>query len=309
MTKPLTIYTHTNFLKHDTGEEHPENIRRLETLLNLFEEEFPDIQKTESQKASIDQITRAHPYTYVEALENAVPTDHPIYLDGDTILSPGSWDAALRGAGGVCQAIDDIMSSTTKRAFCASRPPGHHAEPSQAMGFCLFNNVFIGARHAQEKHNVTKIAIVDFDVHHGNGTDTMARNADNIFYISTHQYPLFPMTGTPDTNIDQQVLNILLPEGSASEEFRKTYTDQIFPELEKFNPDLLMISAGFDAHKDDPLAGLNVTDQDFGWITMELCRIADQYCDGKVVSVLEGGYNLNALKTSVSEHLKSLLGG
>lgn len=304
-----SIYTHKAGLAHDTGFSHPERVERLKTVYELLEEEpFCDWPLVSADAASEDQIMLAHPYHYVERIKDSIPDKGHKSIDDDTIVSPGSWDAALHAAGAVCSAVDDVIYGKTERAFCAMRPPGHHAEPAHSMGFCMFNNIFIGARHAQEEHGIDKIAIVDFDVHHGNGTDTMTRHHDgSILFISTHQYPLWPMTGLEIDN-DENVMNFTLPPESGSDKFRDLYNRKVFPALEQFEPDLLMISAGFDAHRLDPLAQLNLEVDDFDWVTRELCAMADRHCGGRVVSVLEGGYNLDALRESVSAHLRALAG-
>lgn len=302
-----TIYTHDSGLHHDTGFSHPESIERLKTIHALLAEPpYADLARGTVTPAAEDRLTLAHPFHYVEKIRNAVPDTGHVQIDSDTILSPGSWDAALHAAGAVCSAVDDIVSGKTTRAFCAMRPPGHHAELATSMGFCLFNNIFIGARHAQDTHNFKKIAIVDFDVHHGNGTDVMTRNHDgSILFISTHQYPLWPMTGLEEDN-DDSVMNFCLPPESGSERFRALYNTKIFPALNRFAPDLLMLSAGFDAHRLDPLAQINLEVEDFAWVTKELGSIADQHTGGRIVSVLEGGYHLKALKQSVAAHLDAL---
>lgn len=297
------IYTHRSGLHHDTGPGHPECPARLQTLLDLFaENNWPTIT---AREAEYEWLARAHPEHYIDALQDLMPERGLAYIDGDTIVSPGTLDAALHAAGCVCHAVEDIIENKITRAFCAIRPPGHHAEPTRANGFCFFNNIFVGALHAQSL-GLAKIAIVDFDVHHGNGSDAMARLHNNIFYISSHQWPLFPGTGAPDDQVPGRVLNLPLPAGTGSLEFRAVYQAEVFPALDNFKPDLLMISAGFDAHKDDPLAQMELTEDDFTWITDELCKIADRHCGGRVVSVLEGGYNLDALKRSVKSHIKVL---
>lgn len=302
---PVSIYTHPVFEKHDTGPGHPESPARIRALFDLFHEKnWPVIA---ARDAELDWIARAHPMPYIDALHDALPDRGQIFLDSDTVMSPRSLEAALYAAGAVCQAVEDIVEGKTTRAFCAVRPPGHHAEPSQAMGFCLFNNIFVGALHAQSL-GLKKIAIVDFDVHHGNGSDVMARLHDDVFYASTHQTPLFPYTGGTDDNVPGRVLNVPLAAESGSAEFRQAYTGRVFPALREFVPDLLMISAGFDAHRDDPLAQINLDEGDFSWITEELCKIADSSAGGRVVSVLEGGYNIPALKSSVAAHILSLGG-
>ncbi|MBI2234259.1 MAG: histone deacetylase family protein [Micavibrio aeruginosavorus] len=292
------IYTHSSGLKHDTGPGHPECPERLQTLLDLFDE--LGLETITAPEAETEWIARCHPMRYIEAVMEAMPDRGLAQIDADTIASPGTWIAALHAAGAVCQAVEDVLAGKTGRAFCAVRPPGHHAEPSRSMGFCLFNNVFIGALHAQTL-GAQKIAIVDFDVHHGNGSDVMARAHENVFYISTHQWPLYPGTGGPGDQVPERVLNIPLPTGTNSAAFRAAYEEKAFPALEAFGPDLLMISAGFDAHKDDPLAQMDLVEDDFEWVTRGLCRIVP-----RAVSVLEGGYNLPALKSGVAAHLRGL---
>jgi acetoin utilization deacetylase AcuC-like enzyme len=299
----INIYTHTIGLRHDTGPGHPESPARLQTLLDLFDEMGLDT--IVAREADLQWIARAHPMRYIDALQDAIPDRGTILLDNDTVLSPASFDAALYAAGAVCQAVEDMAAGKATRAFCAMRPPGHHAEPEEAMGFCLFNNIFVGALHAQTL-GLKRVAIVDFDVHHGNGSDVMARLHDDIFYASTHQWPLFPNTGGPDDSVPGRVLNVQLAAGDGSDAFRAAYRDRVFPALHAFKPDLIMISAGFDAHRDDPLAQINLGEDDFEWVTGELCALADQYAGGKVVSVLEGGYDLPALKSCAAAHIRAL---
>lgn len=315
----LTIYTSPLSMKHDTGHGHPESPARLVMLESLFE--TLNLPVKQAKAADLETILLAHTEEYIFDLQDKTPDHGLTAIDGDTILSPDSYDAALYAAGAVCDAVDDIFSNDEDdnhagspsglHAFCAIRPPGHHAEPNAAMGFCLFNNIFIAARYAQEKYGVKKIAIVDFDVHHGNGTQTMTRahNAAHpdkpIFYISSHGYPLFPMSGDPADNNDT-LLNIRLPDHCGSEDFRHLYEPQVFPALETFAPDLLMLSSGFDAHKDDPLAPIMLETADYAWLTRRLCDIADKYTNGRLISVLEGGYHLEALKDCVHAHLREL---
>lgn len=299
-----TIYTHDIALSHDTGPTSLERAERLRALVPIL----ADYPQTTAQAATQEQLLRAHPLHYIQMIEDATPTSGLASLDSDTTLSPQSYDAALFAAGAACQAVDDVLTEKTKTAFCAMRPPGHHAEPTRAMGFCFFNNVFIAARHAQDAHGIKKIAIVDFDVHHGNGTDTMTRYHDgSILYISTHQYPLFPMSGLEEDN-EESVRNFTLPAGADSTAFRKLYETKVFPALNKFAPDLLLISAGFDGHRDDPYANWNLTEGDFDWVTRELKKIAEAHSHGKIISVLEGGYNLTALAACVKVHLAALDG-
>jgi acetoin utilization deacetylase AcuC-like enzyme len=331
----LKVYNSTFSKKHNTGDEHPENPKRIETIETLLNEpEFSSLEQVNCSPTDIEQIFYAHNEDYVFDLQDKTPDHGLTAIDGDTILSPASFDAALYAAGACIQAVDDICTpsetseegnntdspsrlrawrhSKTQKAFCLIRPPGHHAEPNTAMGFCLFNNVFIAARHAQMAHNIKKIAIIDFDVHHGNGTETMTRHHNAqypdqpIFYISTHGYPLFPMTGDPANN-DETTLNIRLPENCDSKEFRTIYENQVFPALHQFKPELIMLSSGFDAHRLDPLAPINLETADYGWLTGKLCDIADQHCQGRIISVLEGGYHLEALRDSVRAHLLGMM--
>lgn len=305
MTETLRLYSHPCFLKHDTGPGHPERAARLEALFVLFDEKGWSY--TTAHEADIKQIARAHDPRYIDKIEMATPDCGYAAADADTVLSPGSWEAALHAAGAVCQAVDDILSSAVLRAFCAVRPPGHHAFPDHAEGFCLFNNIFIGALHAQYTHDLKRIAILDFDVHHGNGSDAMARTHEGVFYASTHQWPLYPGTGLPESNVPGRIINTPLNPGDGSAAFRAAWSEKIFPELDKFAPELIFISAGFDAHKNDPLAQINLEDDDFGWITREIVKAADRHCGGRIVSVLEGGYDLPALTSGAAAHLDALI--
>jgi acetoin utilization deacetylase AcuC-like enzyme len=228
-------------------------------------------------------------------------------LDGDTLVSPGSREAALRAAGAVVAAVDAVVGGAASNAFCAVRPPGHHAEPDRAMGFCLFNNVVIGARHARQVHGLSRVAIIDFDVHHGNGTETQAFADKHLFYASTHQSPLYPGTGLGNDPGHQNVVNVPLPPHAGSDEFRMAMLEEILPALRSFRPELVIISAGFDAHRDDPLAELQLTEYDYAWATDELLAVANDVAEGRLVSALEGGYNLTALARSAAAHVKALM--
>jgi acetoin utilization deacetylase AcuC-like enzyme len=303
------LYTNRSGLKHDTGAGHPEQAARLSAIYSLFEEPpFSDLMLVEAEPADEEWILRAHADSYFYAVADAAPDSGTHRLDEDTVMSPGTWRAALDAAGAACLAVGDVCGGACARAFCAIRPPGHHALPTQAMGFCIFNNAFIAARHAQEVWGVKKVAIVDFDVHHGNGTDYMARRAENILFISSHQFPFWPGTGDPQYDEPGKTLNVPLPAGAGSALFRAEYESKVFPALEKFAPELLLISAGFDAHRDDPLGGLDLTEEDFAWVTRKLCEIADRHAKGRVISLLEGGYNLDALRASAAAHLRALAG-
>jgi acetoin utilization deacetylase AcuC-like enzyme len=261
----------------------------------------------EAPKASREQLGRVHPAYFVDALLKAVPERGLVQVDGDTILSPGSGEAALRAAGALVTAVDRVMSGELSNAFCAVRPPGHHAEPTNAMGFCMFNNVAVGALHARESLRLNRIAVLDFDVHHGNGTQAMFREDPDLFFGSSHQMPLYPGTGRRDERGRGNIHNAPLPPGAGGREFRQAWDGNILPALEAFRPEFILISAGFDAHRADPLANLNLTEADFAWATERLCRIADAVCDGRIVSTLEGGYDLDALAESAAAHVQVLM--
>jgi acetoin utilization deacetylase AcuC-like enzyme len=297
----LAIYTHPSFLKHDTGPGHPERAARLEVILELLDE--MKLETIPAREASWSELSRAHPESYLMALQDAIPDHGRALLDADTAISSQSWDAAAHAAGSVCQAVDDVLAGKTKRAFCAVRPPGHHAMPGNAEGFCLLANISIGALHALQK--LKRIAVVDFDVHHGNGTDAIARKHDGFFFASTHQWPMYPGTGLPEDDVPGRVVNRPLAANSGSTEFRAAW-NEILKHLDAFKPELVLISAGFDAHRDDPLAQINLTEDDYSWITGELVKIADKHANGRIVSALEGGYDLAALKNSVAAHIKTL---
>jgi acetoin utilization deacetylase AcuC-like enzyme len=307
-TDTLTLYINPAGPSHDTGRKHPECPDRLRTLYDLFQTKpFSGLKQVKAGHGAMKAILRAHPQRYIELITDNVPDSGLFMLTHDTVLSPGTLDAALEAVGAACQAVDDVATGRTKYAFCATRPPGHHAEPAEAMGYCIFNNAFIAARHAQAEHGLARVAIIDFDVHHGNGTDTLARGAEDILYISSHQFPLYPMTGHPKHNVPGKIVNAIMASGEGSETFRRLYADTLLPAIDDFRPDLLVVSAGFDAHKDDPLANINLDENDFRWITKELMTLADKHAQGRIVSVLEGGYNLDALRSSVAAHLETLL--
>jgi acetoin utilization deacetylase AcuC-like enzyme len=302
------LYTHPDCLGHDMGAGHPESPARLQAILAALRAPgFSDLDWAEAPDAEIDQIVRAHPPAYVEGLLAAVPRAGRVALDADTILSPGSGKAALRAAGAVIAAVDAVAREEIANAFCAVRPPGHHAEATTAMGFCLFNNVAVGAYHARAAHGLNRIAVVDFDVHHGNGTQAIFESDANLFYASTHQMPLYPGTGAASETGLGNIVNAPLPPFAGSAEFRKAMSDRILPALDAFRPEFLLISAGFDAHKADPLANLQFDEADFAWATDELLAIANRHCQGRVVSALEGGYDLAALSASAAAHVRRLM--
>ena len=302
------LVTHSACLEHETPPGHPECVARLRAVLGALEtEDFALLQRAEAPRASREQIARVHPMSHIERIESAVPAEGFRRIDADTAMSPGSGEAAFRAAGAVVYAVDEVMAGRARNGFCAVRPPGHHAEPETAMGFCLFNNIAIGALHAHEAHGRKRVAVVDFDVHHGNGTQAAFETNPDLFYASTHQWPLYPGTGRAGEYGVGNILNRCLQPGAGSAEFRAAISDVIIPALEQFRPDFIFISAGFDAHISDPLANLRLTDEDYGWVTAELVKTADRLCGGRVVSALEGGYDLQALASSARAHVKALM--
>jgi acetoin utilization deacetylase AcuC-like enzyme len=302
------LYTHPACLQHDMGAGHPESPARLQAILAaLAAPDFECLERAEAQLAGIDQIARAHPLAYVEGILKSVPRAGRVALDADTTLSPGSGEAALRAAGAVCAAVDAVASGETANAFCAVRPPGHHAEPMRAMGFCLFNNVAIGAHQARAVHGLRRAAVVDFDVHHGNGTQAMFQSDPEFFYASTHQMPLYPGTGAARETGVGNICNAPLPPNAGSAEFRAAMAERVLPALADFRPDIILISAGFDAHRADPLANLALETDDYAWATDELLAVADRHCQGRLVSALEGGYDLAALAASTAAHVRRLM--
>ncbi len=307
----VLFYTHPTGIEHDAGPGHPEAPVRLQAILKAVERAaLPGLERREAPRATIEQIERVHPAPYPASLLDRVPAEGHARLDPDTAMSPASGEAALRAAGAACAAVDAVIGGEAKAAFCAMRPPGHHAEPDRAMGFCLFNSIAIGALQARHVHGLRRIAVVDFDVHHGNGTQAAFWDDPDLLYVSTHQWPLYPGTGSPrETGVAGNIVNVPLGPGSGSDEFRVAVEARVLPAVDRFRPELLMISAGFDAHRADPLASLALTEQDFAWITDELGKLARSHAQGRIVSVLEGGYDPPALGRSVVAHLESLSHG
>src|SRR5580658_7803146 len=303
------LYTHPSCLEHDPGQYHPETPARLRAVLDaLSAPEFAALERREAPQASHDDRTRVHPPQFVERLLAAVPQAGHVGIDADTVMSPQSGEAALRAAGAVVSAVDAVISGEADNVFCAVRPPGHHAEPNRAMGFCLFNSVAVGALRARQVHGLARIAVVDFDVHHGNGTQACFWDDGSLFYGSTHQSPLYPGTGsTGETGAAGNIVNVPLPPMSGSQAFRLGMTRVLLPALDAFAPELLLISAGFDAHRSDPLAQLLLDEADYTWATERLCEIARQHAGGRVVSTLEGGYDLVALGASAAAHVRVLM--
>ena len=299
------LITHDDCLHHVTPPGHPEQVARLEYIheaLNSL-----DVIRVEAELARKEDIATLHPITYIEKIEAAVPDNGWASIDGDTHLSPGSFQAALRAAGGVLQAVDLVMSQTAQNAFVAVRPPGHHAEKETAMGFCFFGNVALGVKHALDYHGLSRVAVVDFDVHHGNGTQDLLWHEPRALTITSHQSPLWPGTGSPyERGAHDNVRNAPLPPGRDGFHMRGIYEREVLPRLEAFAPEFLFISAGFDAHRADPLAELNWSEDDFVWLTRKLSNVAAKHAKGRLVSVLEGGYDLPALAASVKAHVETL---
>jgi len=304
------LITHPACLEHDTGPFHPESPDRLRAVLAALEtEEFTALLRELAPEATIEQLTRVHPANYVEAILSIQPeSGEQVPLDGDTLMSEGTAQAALRAAGAAVMGVDAVMEGWARSAFAAVRPPGHHAEAQRPMGFCFFNNAAVAALHARVRWGVKRVAVVDFDVHHGNGTQDIFESDPDLFYASSHQSPCYPGTGdASERGTANNILNVPLRPGDGSAAFRLAWGREIIPELDRFAPGLLIISAGFDGHKADPLAQLRLETADYGWITQELVRVAERHCGGRVVSVLEGGYDLHALAASAVAHVRALM--
>jgi acetoin utilization deacetylase AcuC-like enzyme len=303
------LLTHPACLEHDTGVGHPERADRLRAIHGaLAKSAFSDLKREKAPRADLAQIERVHPKAYVEMVRSEIPKELHNWLDPDTVVSPQSWEAALRATGAAIHAVDQVAGGKVDNAFCAIRPPGHHAEPSRAMGFCLFNSAAIAALHARIAHGAKRVAVVDFDVHHGNGTQAAFWEDKHVFYGSTHQMPLFPGTGALDETGAGNIFNAPLSPGDDGENFRAAYEERVLPALDRFAPEFLLVSAGFDAHVKDPLAQIRLLEPDFAWVTEKLMGVAEKHCGGKLVSVLEGGYDLEALADSTAVHVKTLMG-
>lgn len=313
----MHFFTHPACLQHDTGPAHAERPARLEAVTTALSDAFPDLLWQEASRATRGQLLRVHDAELLRlVLETKV--DGIVALDPDTVLSPHSAEAALRAAGSGVAAVDAVLepvldstpeaASSGTRAFCAVRPPGHHATRSVAMGFCLFNSIAVAAAHALEAHGLSRVAIVDFDVHHGNGTQAIFGNDERVLYLSSHQMPLYPDSGRPDERGVGNIANAPLAPGAGGTEFRQAWSERLLPVLASFRPQLVLVSAGFDAHRRDPLAQLQVEADDYGWLTRELVALAQRHCEGRVVSMLEGGYDLEALRTCSVAHVRALMG-
>ncbi len=303
------LYSHPKCIEHDMGAGHPESPDRLRAVMEALKADtFNGLDRHEAPMAELDQVGRVHPREYVDQILAAIPKSGRVQLDPDTAACPASGEAGLRASGAVCAAVDAVMAGDATNAFCAVRPPGHHAEQTRPMGFCIFNNVAVGALQAREAHGLTRIAVVDFDVHHGNGTQAMFWDDENLFFGSSHQFPFYPGTGSAaERGATGNIVNAPLAAGSGSQEFRQVWDGVILPALADFEPEFLLISAGFDAHEADPLASLRLTEDDYVWATRRLMKIADEHCEGRIVSTLEGGYDLAALARSAAVHVKTLM--
>jgi acetoin utilization deacetylase AcuC-like enzyme len=288
---------------------HPERPARLDAVLQALDgADFASLERREAPEATLEQIARVHPRAFVEAVLEAIPESGLVGLDADTVVSPGSGEAALRAAGALCAAVDAVVGGAADNAFCAVRPPGHHAEPRQAMGFCIFNNVAIGAEQARKVHGLKRVAVMDFDVHHGNGTQAMFWDDPDLLYASTHQMPLYPGSGAAsERGAAGNIVNAPLPPLAGGREFRQAMDGIVLPAMAAFAPELVIVSAGFDAHMNDPLANLQFQDEDYAWATRELLKIAREHSQGRLVSALEGGYDLKALADSAAAHVRALM--
>ena len=305
------LITHPACLNHLTPPGHPERPDRLRAIERALEaEKFQTLARAQAPMAALEIVALCHPMDYVTEVRGATPSEGMVRLDADTSMSPGSFEAALRAVGGAVLAVDEVFSKKAANAFVATRPPGHHAETARPMGFCLFDNAAIAARYAQTRHGVTRAAIVDFDVHHGNGSQEIFWADRSVMYCSTHQMPLFPGTGAVgETGDFNTIVNAPLRPGDGSDAFRAAFENRALPRLREFAPELIVISAGFDAHMRDPLANLNLAEADFAWATQKIMEIADHCADGRVVSLLEGGYDLEALANSAAAHVTALMHG
>jgi acetoin utilization deacetylase AcuC-like enzyme len=305
------LVTHPACLDHLTPAGHPERPDRLRAIeRSLAEESFQALVRMQAPAATLDVITLCHPADYAEEIRRAVPTQGLVQLDADTSMSPGTYEAVLRAIGGAAMATDEVMAGRINNAFCAMRPPGHHAETARPMGFCIFNTAAIIARYAQKKHGAERVAVVDFDVHHGNGTQEIFWSDPTVMYCSTHEMPLYPGSGArSERGLYDNIVNAPLRAGDGGDEFRAAFEAAILPRALAFRPDFVVISAGFDAHMRDPLANLNLREPDFAWATKKLMEIADPSAKGRIVSVLEGGYDLQGLAGSAAAHVAALMAG
>jgi len=302
------LITSDTYQNHNTGDGHPEKIDRVTVVIDNFKKlDNKDLVWKKPSKFNRSLLEITHNSDYINFVEKSFPEKGLSFLDGDTVVSPGSKDATSDAVGSIITAIDGVQNKDFNNAFCAVRPPGHHAEKNKAMGFCIYNNVAVGANYLINKYKLKKVAIIDFDVHHGNGTQDIFYDNEKVLYISTHQYPYYPGSGTNDEKgKHNNILNIPLPAGTTSEEYLNAY-EFVLKKIKEFKPEFILLSAGFDAHKNDPLAQLQLESKDFYSITKRTLELSKQYCDGKIVSILEGGYDLLALQESTEMHVKALL--
>ena len=300
--------THPDCRSHDTGPGHPENARRLFAIEDQFVASGLDqvLRYVDAPMVSDEQLLRAHPREYVESIRAAIPESGYARLDPDTVVGPKSLDAAYRAAGAVVAAVDLVIGGDMESAFCGVRPPGHHAERTQSMGFCMFDNIAVGAAHALEVYGLKKVAIVDFDVHHGNGTEDIFRDENRVLFCSTFQHPFYPFTPLLENAPNR--ISVPLEATAKSDEFRAAVTEHWLPALEAFQPEMVFVSAGFDAHRDDDMSHVSLTDGDFRWVSERIVEIANQFASGRIVSVLEGGYELKSLARCVETHIRVLMG-
>jgi acetoin utilization deacetylase AcuC-like enzyme len=304
------LYTHSIFLEHHTPPGHPERADRLRALDAALEHErFSDLERVDAPAAPDEAVLLAHPETFLDRVRRSIPEEGMTQIDADTHASPKSLEAALTGVGGAMAAVDDVFSGKADNVFVASRPPGHHAERDKAMGFCLFNNAAIAARHAQRTYGCERVAIIDWDVHHGNGTQDIFWDDPSVLYLSTHQMPLYPGTGAKTETGAGNIVNAPLSPNDGGDHFREAFRSRILPALEEARPDFIIISAGFDAHHRDPLAQINLVADDFDWATAKLMELAERHAGHRVVSLLEGGYDLVGLAESAATHIQRLMRG
>jgi acetoin utilization deacetylase AcuC-like enzyme len=303
------IFQHQSFLEHDTGPGHPERPERITAIHRVLEDEtFALLERIEAPRGSENQILAAHPESHLRRMHSAMPEEGHAMITADTVVSPKTMEAALRAVGAACAAVDAVASGSLRNAFCVTRPPGHHAESVRAMGFCLFNNAAIAALHAAKRHGMERVAVIDFDVHHGNGTQEIFWDRPDMFYASTHQEHIFPGTGeASEHGASNNIINVPLRSDSGGSEVLDALDNRILPALHAFHPDMIILSAGFDAHRLDPLGGLAWTEDDYDDITHRLMAAADVRCGGRIVSLLEGGYHLDALGHSVARHVRALM--
>ena len=304
----ISIISHPDCLLHEMGAQHPESPARLRAIQDQLLASGLDLvlQHHDAPLAAREQLCRVHDHEYVEQIFRMAPEKGQVWLDPDTSMNPHSLSAALRAAGAVVLGVDLVMTGKSSAVFCNVRPPGHHAERQRAMGFCIFNNIAVGAAHALQAHHLKRVAIVDFDVHHGNGTEDIFREVPEVLFCSTFQHPFYPDTGADGA--PEHIVNVPLPVGTDGQAFRAAIESHWMPKLDAFQPELILISAGFDGHVEDDMSGLQLVDQDYAWVTREIKTIADKYAKGRIVSTLEGGYALSALGRSVAAHIDALLG-